>query len=168
MSTVVLNNTWGNIDDMTSEHVNRVKMALNNTSDETLTITAGSPQSPGTNIAISAGTVPVNMTYDGNIQVDAGVPEQEMHFTASFSATSDTNNIVLIGTMTVNGTPQQSKVLRKITTGADVGALSFQDTFLAKGGDTIGFNLDIEAGTAVDITIKQGASWEIETFKKKG
>lgn len=155
-------NSWTDVDKMTTEYKNRVKLALYNTSDEVLVITAGTPVSPGTNVSVVLGTAPENVVYTDDLTIGA-VIDQELGCSFSFSVKSSTNNAIIYGSIFINGIMQVQKVLRKISVGGDVGAMSFIAVVPVGAGDVVGFYFDSDINTT--LTIKDGASWVFETFK---
>ena len=144
-------------------NANQVKVALYSTSNETLSVTPASPQSPGTNIAIVPGTVPENVTYNGSLTIAPGVVDQEIKFNFGLSLTSTINNVVVSGVIYKNGSPFVQRILRKIATGADVGAASLTGVIPVSRGDTLDFYAGVD--NATDLTILAGASWTFETFR---
>ena len=139
-----------------------ISIALVNTSNSVLSITAGTPVSPSNpEIELVTGLTPKNATYVGDVSLTV-TKKQAVCATFAFSISSSVPNVLMTGYIYIDGTPIQQHIHRFIANAGDVGAASMQGvTVLDPGTYSLGFYVDTDKNC--DITIYEGASWGVQT-----
>lgn len=117
-------------------------------------ISATAATAATTSFATVAGTFAdgdlQNFTRSSGVLTYAGTITKHFLITVVYSITSDTNNVVTEFALRKNGSGQLAKslILRKIGTGADVGAAALCSLVELAPGDTLEVVTRIQAGTA--------------------
>lgn len=132
------------------------------TAPEDLVITAGTPISPSANISVLDGNISEFEYTGGSLKYIGEIPRTFALF-ASWSLTSDTNNVIGKSYFGKNGVVDtRSLMQRKIATGLDVGAVASQWMVSVIKNDTLDFFMD----ASVDATFTiQNAQWYIQEVK---
>jgi hypothetical protein len=115
---------------------------------EPLSIISGTPESPVNFTAKFAKL----FTYGGGSLTYNG-PDAIIKLDGAVSMISNTNNVVVAVSFGVNGVSQvDTEIARKISTGADVGAIPVAGAFSLTSGDILDFFVDANVNSTITIT----------------